>query len=293
MSYERDLRKQGGEHLADCGNAELKALLLEVHARRAARGEALNERLTNQLGPSPKIKGATPSQPTAGNVLAARHVGSSVLLQLERPSGFHFRAGQSVKLGLPGDPVRHSYSIASAPSEPALDFCIEAVPQGRLSPGLFAVKPGDRVEIGDKAKGELALDRSKRKHLMIATVTGIAPLRSMLREALAGPHEQSEFSILHGASYAEELPYQQEFSALGRAHPLVTYLPSISRPEDPRNRHWSGQRGRVDTLVVGVLQGLGPPTEVAVYACGNPGMIDSVKRLLAPLGYQVLSEAFG
>ena len=49
---------------------------------------------------------------------------------------------------------------------------------------------------------------------MVATVTGIAPLRSMLRDAMRRGID-AEFVVLHGASYADELPYHEELVALG------------------------------------------------------------------------------
>src|SRR5690606_30915220 len=98
-----------------------------------------------------------------------------------------FQAGQSIKLGLARSAVRRRYSIASAPHEPHLEFCIESVPGGLLSSLLFDVAPGDVLALAPSAKGAFTLETGRRRHVMVATVTGIAPLRSMLRDALHGP----------------------------------------------------------------------------------------------------------
>jgi NAD(P)H-flavin reductase len=228
-----------------------------------------------------------------GVVLDVRAVGERVsILRVARPSGFVFEAGQAIKVGLPGVPIRRSYSIASAPHEPHLELCIERVPGGRLSALLAGVSSGARLELAPKPKGSFTLQTGKLRHLMVATVTGIAPLRSMLRNALSQPGAAPEFWILHGASHADELPYADELAELERSEPRVHYLPTVSRPGDLKNRGWTGRAGRVETHVLSTLHALGG-RDVAVYACGHPEMVGNVQSLLRPLGYDVSSEDFG
>jgi ferredoxin--NADP+ reductase len=162
---------------------------------------------------------------------------------------------------------------------------------------LFELAPGDPLELAPTAKGSFTLRADRRRHVMVATVTGIAPLRSMLREALYGPSSrqggaQPEFWLLHGASYADELPYAAELAALAAGDARVRYLPTLSRPGALRNRGWTGLQGRVDTHVLPTLRALGSKQDIAVYACGHPEMVRTVRESLDPLGYLVLDEAY-
>jgi len=193
-------------------------------------------------------------------------------------------------MGVPGAAKMRSYSIASAPHEAHLEFCIELVPGGVLSPRLFALTPGSPVRLGPGGKGSFVLSSSARVHLMVATVTGIAPLRSMLRDAVRGG-SRDRFVILHGASYADELAYRRELEDLAARLPQVDYQVTLSRPDEARNRGWSGERGRVDPLAERVAQQL-DPAAVQVYACGNSGMIAKVKQQLGARGFRVSSESF-
>ena len=229
----------------------------------------------------------------AGVVLDVQPVSPSVrILRVARPKSFTFEAGQSVKLGLGSASVRRRYSIASAPSEEHLELCVERVPGGRLSSRLFELSPGDRVSLADAAKGDFLLRRDRREHVMVATGTGIAPLRSMLRDALSrASAAPQQFWVLHGASFADELPYADELAALARADARVRYVPTVSRPGDLRNRGWVGQSGRVDALVWPTVQARSK-NDVAVYACGHPEMVRAVRERLVPLGYLVLDETF-
>lgn len=254
---------------------------------------------------TPRMAGtarATPALRTGpGVVLDVTPVGPSVrIFRVGRPEGFTFQAGQSVKLGLERATVRRRYSIASAPHEGHLEFCIESVPGGRLSSHLFELVPGEPLALAREPKGSFALRADRRRHVMVATVTGIAPLRSMLRDALSGASalaaragaEPGEFWVLHGASYADELPYADELAELASRDARVHYLPTISRPGATRNQGWSGQQGRVDALVLPTLRALGAKHDVAVYACGHPEMVRGVRETLEPLDYLVLSEAY-
>jgi ferredoxin--NADP+ reductase len=236
-------------------------------------------------------------------LLEASDVGPSVrILRVARPPEFSFRAGQAVKLGLPGVATRRTYSIASAPHEAHLEFCIELVPGGRLSSLLFRLVPGARLELAPNPKGSFVLQSGKRLHLMVATVTGIAPLRSLLRAALAersAPGHTEAFWILHGASHADELPYAAELAELAARDRRVVYLPTVSRPGASRNQGWSGRTGRVEAHILASAKALEAETagaskaDIAVYACGHPEMVRSVQDAFAPLGYAVSAEDFG
>lgn len=215
------------------------------------------------------------------------------IVQLPKPAGFDYRAGQHVKLSMGGVAKARSYSIASSPHDPHLEFCIEHVPGGQLTPKLFASGSSAGLQLASAAKGSFGLDSGAARHLMVATVTGIAPLRSMLRDAL---HRgvQADFIVLHGASHADELPYRAELEALAAANERVTYIPTVSRPEEARNQGWAGRTGRVDPLAMEIAGTLrSDATHTRVYACGNSGMVARVRQELGSAGFAVSTEAFG
>ena len=218
-------------------------------------------------------------------------------LILSRPPGFHYQPGQHVKMGLPG--VLRTYSLVSAPHEARLEFFVEVFPGGRLSQRLKTARPGTPMALGDRAKGDLHVDTSRPNQLLIATVTGIAPYVSFVRDHVhrtARPVASGarRFVILHGASFADELGYDQELGALARRHPgFVTYVPTISRPENPRNTGWRGARGRVEAQIEPLLTRLGlTAADTAVFACGNPGMVRNVAEGFRRRGFAVQTEPF-
>lgn len=120
----------------------------------------------------------------------------------------------------------------------------------------------------------------------MSTGTGIAPFIAMIRATqLAGAPRKTV--ILHGASYADELGYRAELEARERdgTYPL-RYVPTVSRPADPRNAAWAGRTGRVETVIGDVCLELGLRSDrTVVYICGNPEMILSVESVLMKRGF--------
>jgi ferredoxin-NADP reductase len=232
--------------------------------------------------------GATAGAP--GRVLSIEQVAADVrILRIGRPASFEYRAGQYMKVGIEGR-RSGSFSLASAPHEPHLEFCIERIPGGRLTPAMFTLSVGAPVVLGERAKGSLRLDPSARTHLLVATVTGIAPVRGLVLQALQD-RVPSRLVILHGASHADELPYADELDALAATHPRLSYLPTVSRPGEARNAGWSGVTGRVDEHAIRAASAL-DPASTQVLAIGNSGMIANVRTALGGRGFRVDTEAF-
>lgn len=213
---------------------------------------------------------------------------------LEKPPGFTFKPGQYVTIGSGG--IERPYSIVSAPCEPQVELYIELAPPplGRLTPLLHALKEGDSVTMRPAAKGRFTFEPGYANQVMVATVTGIAPFLSMLRDYRARNGTGHRFFILDGASYHDELAYRDELTRLAGTDPShIAYVPTVSRPQEARNAAWQGEKGRVNTIAERSLAAWGlEPRETIVYACGHPGMIEDVKVRLTPKGWKVKEERY-
>jgi ferredoxin--NADP+ reductase len=101
------------------------------------------------------------------------------------PEELAFKAGQYVAFGVDQSEkvLERAFSIVSSPYEPELEFFIEKVPEGALSPKLYELHVGDQVFMRKKAKGIFNVDvkSGHSQHFLVSTVTGIAPYISMVR----------------------------------------------------------------------------------------------------------------
>ena len=217
-----------------------------------------------------------------------------MLMWFEKPEGFTFKAGQYCTIGRDG--IERAYSIVSAPHEQDLELFVELVPppEGALTPKLWELEAGDSVTIRPRAKGLFTMDSDYPNQLFVATVTGVVPYISFIRDYLHNSRTGHRFYVLQGASYYDEFTYDRELEELSRQHAeLVTYLPTVSRPSEERNQGWAGETGRVNGIVERYAGEFGlTPEDTLIYACGHPGMIEDVKDRMIPKGFQVKEERF-
>jgi ferredoxin--NADP+ reductase len=207
---------------------------------------------------------------------------------------FKFAAGQYATLGVdsPTGLIERAYSIVSSPYERELEFFFELVPQGELTPLLYKLGPGDPVTARKIAKGRFTLDTSsgRTRHLLLCTVTGVAPFVSFARTLLKDWKEgrfkgEHQLFVVHGASKSREFGYRDELERIAAEVPWLTYVATVSRPwDDPE---WSGETGRVDDLIrkYGDQWSLDTETTTA-YLCGHPEMVEHGKAILRRRGWK-------
>ena len=207
---------------------------------------------------------------------------------------FDFKPGQYCTIGSGG--IERAYSIASSPDEDQIELFIELVPppDGNLTPLLNELNVGDTVTMRLRAKGIFVLKPEFKNHVMVGTVTGVAPYVSMMRKHLKESESSDKnFIILEGASYSDEFGYDEELMLLDKSNNNVTFEASVSRPDEERNDSWTGYKGRVNNIILDRLDEWGlNPSETIVYACGHPGMIEDVKEKLENTDYTFLEERF-
>jgi ferredoxin/flavodoxin---NADP+ reductase len=211
-----------------------------------------------------------------------------------RPGGeFNFTAGQYATLGLErdGKRVERPYSIVSAPFEEEIELFLELVPEGALTPRLFTLQPGDEVLMRKVAKGKFALDTEsgRKHHLLVSTVTGVAPFVSYVR-TLSRDWKEGRFDgshrlyLLNGASRPWEFGYKEELTQFAAQLPWFKYVPTVSRPWD--HSEWAGEIGRADDVLRKYADSWElDATNTTAYLCGHPDMIANSKAILKRRGF--------
>jgi len=202
-------------------------------------------------------------------------------LRLTEPQAIAFKAGQFVSFEVGRDALNRTivrpYSIASPPSQPERPLLLLNLVQG--GPGstyLFSLRVGDETQFKGPTGAFYLRDDPARDILFVATGTGIAPLRSMLY-ALSERGFPRPVTLYWGLRSQRDLYYKDELEALASAHPNFSFITTLSRPEDG----WTGERGRVTPLVEARIASV---QNLAVYLCGNEGMIKDVTAVLQKKG---------
>jgi len=84
-------------------------------------------------------------------------------------------------------------------------------------------------------------------------------------------------NLFWGLRSQRDLYYQEELRELTRQFPKFSFVTTLSRPE----AGWTGATGRVTTLVRDRVPSV---RNMAVYLCGNSGMIQEVTALIQARG---------
>ncbi len=199
-----------------------------------------------------------------------------------------FTPGQFVSFtnAINGKNITRAYSIASAPSGTnQFELCLNLVKEGVFSPHLFQMKPGESVEMRPPLGG-FVLRNPPRDSILVATGTGIAPFRSILRAHL---NETSQaFTLLFGVRHEHSLMYREEFENLARRYPHFRFMPTLTRPEPS----WTGRTGRVQAHLA---EAIGGRRDVDILLCGLKLMVNDVRNILRDMSFdrkQILYEKY-
>lgn len=193
---------------------------------------------------------------------------------------FDYAAGQAVVVGVPGAEKRRPYSIASAPEDVQRDGYLELLvgvdDEGRAGDHL-PLDAGTAVEVeGPLGTFVFPADPIEQQFVFVAGGTGIAPLRAMMRHALAIPSAH-RVGLLYSARTPEDFAYEQELRALA-AIGTIELRQTVTRAAET---DWAGNRGRIDRAALATLV---HDDRTLCFVCGPAAMVDDIPRLLVEIG---------
>lgn len=224
---------------------------------------------------SPPARGLMEMPPAARHpavVTAVRPVNTQVThlaLQIPDAASLNYRPGQYMNIILP-DGTTRSFSMASIPRDNRVDFQIRQIEGGSFTQGML-----QRLQAGDKLEVDLPLGRfhlraeDDRPLLMVATGTGIAPIKAILESLMDNP-ACPPVSLYWGGRTAADLFLLDEIRKWGERLFEFNFVPVLSRADAA----WDGRRGYVQHAVTADFDDL---SEHAIYLCGSPAMIVDAK----------------
>lgn len=199
-------------------------------------------------------------------------------LTLELPDlkCFDYLPGQHVSI-LAEDGRPRSFSMASVPAGNRFDLHIRRIPGGAFTDlRLPSLTVGETLEV-ELPLGSFFLRKDDfRPLLMVATGTGLAPIKSILESLMDDP--DCPPSLLYwGAREPGGLYLHDNIVGWGERLPEFEYRPVLSRPASG----WEGRRGYVQDAVVADVEDL---SDYAIYLCGSPIMVAAAKSLFVARG---------
>lgn len=207
-------------------------------------------------------------------------------LRLQPAKPLDFSPGQYAQLQFTPEHSR-PYSMAGLAGDGALEFHVRLVPEGRVT-GYIAqdLKVGDTVRVS----GPLGSAYLRRQHtgpmLCVAGGTGLAPILSIVRGALAaGMH--NPMHLYFGVRSGRDIYGQAWLADLQRQHPALTVHTVLASGRAPGCR-----TGLVTEAIAQDWAGL---AGFRAYLCGAPPMVEATALLVRQLGVlpaQIYADAF-
>jgi ferredoxin-NADP reductase len=206
------------------------------------------------------------------------------------------RPGQHVDVRLTaedGYQAERSYSIASAPDDPALALTIERIDDGEVSPWMTdEAQVGDAFELRGPVGGYFVWDDSEPAPvLLVGGGSGVVPLMSMARHRI-DRGVRTRMRMLYSARSADDLLYRAELDAMAEASDGFEVVFTLTRTWPPQ---WSGFRHRVDAQMLADVSYAERGTSPA-FVCGPTSFVEAVSQGLLLVGYtagRVKTERFG
>lgn len=206
-------------------------------------------------------------------------------VQVERPEGFTFQAGQYADLTVLNPPDRdalgpiRSLSIASAPDAPHLEFVMR-LRDTAFKRTLAAMPAGTELLI-EGPFDDLRLECGAARPLVfLAGGVGIAPFMSALRGAASGGGAL-QATLFYANRRPEDAAYLEELLSLERKLRGFRMVPTMTRISESRGS-WRGETARlgVDLLARNLPALVGP----SYYVVGSPRLISQMRVALRGAG---------
>jgi len=200
---------------------------------------------------------------------------------IEDMERFDFSAGQFISMVVPrdGKTITRAYSLASAPRKNEFDLCLNRVEQGFFSNFLCDMKEGETVKFHGP-HGTFVLRDPLRDSILIATGTGIAPVRGFVQWLFAedSRHKGREIHLVYGTRYPVDIYYEDYFDLIAHDFPNFHYVITLSRAPDD----WKGERGYVQDQVRKIIMARpeSERTNMDAYICGLNDMISATRKML-------------
>lgn len=196
-------------------------------------------------------------------------------LNTENGEPYSYREGQFLSLRL-SNGAQRSYSMATACGEDGqVQLHVRLLNGGLFSEWLRSKsRVGQTLQIlgpfGDCVWQPLTSNSSPV--LMLATGTGIAPLKALIERALVDK-VRNPLILYWGGHTEKELYLHDYFVQLAELHNHFRFVPVLTdAPSD-----WQGRRGFVQHAAADDFSDLG---SAMVFACGSPVMVEAARTLL-------------
>lgn len=192
------------------------------------------------------------------------------VIKLRLPIGLRapFKAGQYLRIVMPDGDSRN-YSMANPPQKnDEIELHIRRVTGGKFSETMLrSLEKNAKLKI-ELPYGQFCLsDNDSTAAILLASGTGFAPMKSIIENQIRTGGER-QLRLYWGTNSEADLYMADVANLWAQDYSWFSFVPVVSGPSE----NW---RGRIGLVHKAVQEDFADMSDVEVYACGAPVMIDA------------------
>lgn len=209
----------------------------------------------------------------------------TLAFHFEKPTDFHFKAGQSVDVTLISPPETdaegntRAFSIVSAPFENDLVVATR-MRDTAFKRVLGRLQPGARVQLAGPFGSFTLHNNVARPAAFLAGGIGITPFMSILRQA-AHDHLPHRLFLFYSNKRPEDAAFLEELQQLEFKNPNYSIIGTMTEMEHSK-RPWQGETGFIRPELL--AKSMDNITGSIYYLAGPPAMVSTMREMLNGMG---------
>lgn len=218
-------------------------------------------------------------------------------LKFQIPEFGTFKAGQHCSIKLTAEDgyvAERDYSIANPPDDNSyIEFGIQLLREGEVSPYLFDLKPGEQVEIEGPIGNHFVWETNNDQPLLlVGGGSGMVPLRSMVLHHFNN-YQPRDVIFLTSCRSIDKVLYQFELQRLSEKYPDFKFIMTLT---DTQPENYQGYKRRIDQAMLQEIFGKYINQNPHIYVCGPTPFVETAANTMLELGFNrdnIKTERFG
>jgi NAD(P)H-flavin reductase len=191
--------------------------------------------------------------------------------------------------------AERDYSIANPPEQQDIvEFGIQLLRDGEVSPYLCEMKPGEQVEVKGPIGGHFIWEAQKNDTplILIGGGSGMVPLRSMLLHHIKN-YKKRDVIFFISAKTIDRVLYQFELEKLAEQYPDFKIVYTLTQQTPP---NFVGYNRRIDQSMINEVFRHYKSQNPQIFICGPTLFVETASVALIREGFNehnIKTERFG
>lgn len=219
----------------------------------------------------------------------------SLIFKLSKAINFQPGQYMTIKtISVSGYPAERDYSIASTPKQvESIEFGIQILKDGEVSPKLFDLNPKDKVFVNGPKGNFFEQKKSNTKPLiLVAGGSGVIPFRSMILSHLNN-NVTKQICLFISCKNSSKVPYLEELEQLQKEHKNLKISYTFTQES---SKEYKSYTRRIDSQMIKELYLIYRDKKPDIFICGPTPFVETASIAFITNGFdqtKIKTERFG